>query len=128
MAHATHPIPPPNWEAVLSQALYEGYLAPVQSLLEQKVRYWEALSSKDRFNLSPEDNQRMQRRMDAVAEEIQAVDNLLNAIPDLATLYWDHLERVQAELNQLRGSLHSARYCCRLQMEIIEKHINQSRP
>ena len=83
-------LPPPSWEALLKQAFYESYLQPLDQLIEQKLRYYETLENTDRFGMSDADNQRLQRRLEALAEEVTILDNLRNAIPDMAELYWRH--------------------------------------
>lgn len=104
----TYHQPPPTWEAILLQALYEKYLRPIEALLEKKIRYWESLEATDRFGLSDADNQRLQRRMHDLATEIEALDNLLHAVPEFAAAYTRHLDAMQQRsdaLNLLYSSL-----------------------
>lgn len=88
-------LPPTTWEAILKQAFYESYLQPLDKLIEQKLRYFESIENTDRFGMSDADNQRIQRRIEALADEITLLDNLRNAIPDMAELYWRHLTELQ---------------------------------
>lgn len=109
MTHTdTYHQPPPTWEATLLQALYHQYLKPIEALIDKKIRYWESLEATDRFHLSDADNQRLQRRMQDLATEIEALDNLLNAVPEFAATYAQHLDAVQQRaecLNDLYTSM-----------------------
>lgn len=97
----TYHTPPPTWESILLQALYEKYLQPIERLLHRKIAYWETLERTDRFGLSDQENQRLQRRMDDLATEILALDNLLHAVAEFATQYARHLDVLQSRLDLL---------------------------
>lgn len=112
-----NPIPPITWEQILQQAMYEGYLSQLDQLIDQKARYWEALEAQDRFQLSGQENQRLQKRMDALASEIQVLDNIRHAIPDLAQLYYRHLNRQQEVIQEL---LHVIEACTNSEKKTIE--------
>lgn len=102
MTHHTtqYPTPPVSYEMLLSQALYEGYLKPVQYLMQRKIQYWEALTEQDRFKLSPDENNRLQRRLNSITDEIRDLENLMHAVTDMASLYWQHLDQVKRERDE----------------------------
>lgn len=119
----TYPTPDNSYRTILSQALYQGYLEPVQRLLHRKVNYWNTLAEQDRFNLSDIENQRLQRRLDTLTEEMQAIENLLHAVTDMASLYWDHLDQLQNENKQYRHLYRSSSKSLSMLISVLELEI-----
>lgn len=94
---------------MLLNEVYKIEMERLEALMLRKARYWEALAGQDRFKLSDEENARLQKRMDAIAEEITLLEKIRNIIPDLANEYVEHTIRLHDENKELRAQCRAYR-------------------
>lgn len=86
----------------IRQAVLEIYLRPLDAIIERRTRYYLALGEKDPFIMPEDEAAKHHRRMKEIAEEVETLGNVRDAINELHQTYHKRLEEAEKSIFTLR--------------------------